>query len=86
MDHVERPAPRTTQRAGRLPGWLDGLDWRRDLALPAVLVVVQLAGAAATLAGRHSSTGHLGPADWALLVVGPLGLVFRRRRPVAVCG
>jgi signal transduction histidine kinase len=84
MDHVEHPAHRTPQRAGRVGGLLDGLDGRRDLALPAVLVVVQLAGAAATLAGHHSPSGHLGPADWALLVVGPLALVFRRRRPVAV--
>ena len=81
MDH---PAPRLGQRTGRLSGWLDGLDWRRDLALPAVLLVVQLAGAAATLAGHHSGTKHLGPADWVLLVVGPLALVFRRRWPVAV--
>jgi signal transduction histidine kinase len=84
MNHVDHPAPRTSQRTGRLPGWLDGLDWRGDLALPAVLVVVQLASAAATLAGRHSPSGHLGPVDWALLVVGPLALVFRRRWPVAV--
>ena len=43
---------------------------------------VQLAGAAATVAGHHSPTKHLGPADWVLLVVGPLALVFRRRWPV----
>jgi len=81
---VDHPAPRLGQRTGRLSGWLDGLDWRRDLALPAVLLLVQLAGAAATLAGHHSGTKHLGPADWVLLVVGPLALVFRRRWPVAV--
>src|ERR1700728_1786160 len=84
MDHVDHPAPRTSQRTGLLSGWLEGLDWRRDLALPAVLLVVQLAGAAATVAGHHSPTRHLGPADWVLLVVGPLALVFRRRWPVAV--
>ena len=80
MDHVDHPAPRT----GQLSRWLDGLDWRHDLALPAVLLVVQLAGAAATVAGHHGPTKHLGPADWALLVVGPLALVFWRRWPVAV--
>jgi signal transduction histidine kinase len=80
MDHVDHPAPRTGQLSRRL----DGLDWRRDLALPAVLLVVQLAWAAATVAGHHGPTQHLGPADWALLVVGPLALVFWRRWPVAV--
>ena len=84
MEDVDHPAPRLGQRTGRLSGWLDGLDWRRDLALPAVLLVVQLAGAAATVAGHHSPTTHLGPADWVLLLVGPLALVFRRRWPVAV--
>jgi signal transduction histidine kinase len=80
MDHVNLPALHT----GQLSRWLDGLDWRRDLTLPAVLLAVQLAGAAATVVGHHSPTTHLGPADWVLLVVGPLVLVFRRRWPVAV--
>ncbi|HTW08251.1 MAG TPA: sensor histidine kinase [Acidimicrobiales bacterium] len=81
MDHAPR---RLGQRTVRLSAWLDGLDWRRDLALPAVLLVVQLTAAAATVAGHHSPTKHLAPANWALLVVGPLALVFRRRWPVAV--
>ena len=80
MDHMEHPAPRT----GQLSRWLGGLDWRRDLTLPAVLLVVQLVGAAATVAGHHSPTTHLGPVDWVLLIVGPLALVFRRRWPVVV--
>ena len=80
MDDVDHTAPHT----GRPSGWLDGLIWRRDLALPAVLLVVQLAGAVATVAGHHSPTTHLGPVDWVLLVIGPLALVFRRRWPVAV--
>jgi signal transduction histidine kinase len=84
MDHVDHAASRPRQRIAPLSRWLDGLDWRRDMALPAVLLVVQLAGAAAMVAGHHSPTKHLGPADWALLVVGPLALVFRRRWPVAV--
>ena len=49
-----------------------------------VLLVIQLAGAAATVAGHHSPTKHLGAAGWVLLVVGPAALVFRRRWPVAV--
>ena len=68
----------------QLSRWLNDLDWRRDLALPVLLLVVQLAGAAATVASHHSPTKHLGPFDWLLLVVGPLALVFRRRWPVAV--
>ncbi len=80
MDDVDHTAPHT----GRPSGWLDGLIWRRDLALPAVLLVVQLAGAVATVAGHHSPTTHLGPVEWVLLVIGPLALVFRRRWPVAV--
>ena len=85
---LSQDGPRGPPSSARAPAsslrWLDGLDWRRDLALPAVLLVVQLAGAAATVAGHHSPTTHLGPADWVLLVVGPLALVFRRRWPVAV--
>ncbi|HUA94931.1 MAG TPA: hypothetical protein VMB82_05330, partial [Acidimicrobiales bacterium] len=84
MDQVDHAPRRLGQRTGRLSAWLGGLDWRRDLALPAVLLVVQLAAAAATVAGHHGPTKHLGPANWALLVVGPLALVFRRRWPVAV--
>ena len=80
MDHVDHQAPPHRPALH----WLDGLDWRRDLALPAVLLLVQLAGAAATVAGHHNPTKHLGPPDWVLLVVGPLALVFRRRWPVAV--
>jgi len=84
MDHVDHVPRRLGQRAGQASRWLGGLNWRQDLALPAVLLALQLAGAAATVAGHHSPTKHLGPADWALLVVGPLALVFRRRWPVAV--
>jgi signal transduction histidine kinase len=68
----------------RLLRWLGELEWRRDLALPAVLLVVQFAGAAGTVAGHHDPTKHLGVADWLLLAVGPLALALRRRWPVAV--
>ena len=80
MDRIDHPAP----RPGQLSRWLGRLAGRRDLGLPAVLLVVQLAGAAATVAGHHSPARHLGPADWVLLAAGPLALVFRRRWPVAV--
>jgi signal transduction histidine kinase len=48
------------------------------------LLLIQLAGAAATVSGHRSPTTHLDGADWALLVVGPAALVFRHRWPVAV--
>jgi signal transduction histidine kinase len=63
--------------------WL-GPGGRRELFLPAILLVVQVAGAAATVSGHHGSGWHLGPAGWLLVVVGPLALVLRRRWPVAV--
>ena len=69
---------------GRLVPWLKGLDWPHDLALPTVLLVLQLGGAAASVAGRHGPAEHLGAADWLLLIVGPLSLLFWRRWPVAV--
>jgi signal transduction histidine kinase len=55
-----------------------------ELLLPAVLLVAQLSGAAATVGGQHGASGRLGPAGWLLVVVGPVALVFRRRSPVAV--
>ena len=81
MNDVDHPGSRPTRR---MPRWLGGVSWQRDLGLPAVLLVIQLAGAAATVAGHHSPAKHLGAADWVLLVVGPAALVFRRRWPVAV--
>jgi signal transduction histidine kinase len=84
MDVVDQPAPRSGRRGDPFVRSRDGLGWRRDLALPAFLLAIQLAGAAATVAGHHSPTKHLGAVDWVLLVVGPAALVFRRRWPVAV--
>ena len=59
---------------------------RRDLALPLILLAVQLTGAA--LAGRNAylfSPPHpLRTADWVLLVAGPVALVARRWHPVPV--
>jgi len=84
MDDVDRSAPHSGQHAGRFARLPEGLDWRRDLVLPAIVLAVQLAGAAATAAGHHSPARHPGPADWLLLVAGPLALVFRHRWPVGV--
>jgi len=59
---------------------------RRDLALPLVLLAVQLTGAATSERFWHlfSPPHHLGPVDWVLLAVGPVALVARRRHPVLV--
>jgi signal transduction histidine kinase len=82
-----------TDRDAALPGWASRVPWwpralslRRDLALPLVLLTVQLISAA-TIEGRwhlFSPPRSLGPADWVLLVVGPVALVARRRHPVPV--
>ena len=69
-----------------MPSWTRGLSLRRDLALPLVLLAVQLTGAA--VAGEtfrlFSPPRPLGAVDWVLLVVGPVALVARRRHPVPV--
>jgi signal transduction histidine kinase len=59
---------------------------RRDLALPLVLLAVQLTGAAFTPSIWHlfSPARAFGPVDWVLLVAGPVALVARRRHPVLV--
>jgi signal transduction histidine kinase len=84
MDHVDHRGDDPARPGGRLARRAHVLDWRRDIALPAVLLVLQLGGAVATAAGDHGPAGRLGPADWLLLVVGPLSLMFWRRWPVAV--
>jgi signal transduction histidine kinase len=69
-----------------VPWWPRTLSLRRDLALPLVLLAVQLISAA-TIEGRwhlFSPPRSLGPVDWVLLVVGPVALVARRRHPVLV--
>ncbi len=73
--------------ASRPPSWPQRLSLRRDLALPLVLLAVQLTGAAvitranANLFGPHAP---LDAVDWVLLVAGPVALVARRRHPVPV--
>jgi signal transduction histidine kinase len=72
--------------ASRAPWWPRTLSLRRDLALPLVLLAVQLTGAATSERFWHlfSPPHHLGPVDWVLLAVGPVALVARRRHPVLV--
>jgi signal transduction histidine kinase len=84
MDHLDHRSDGWARPDGQLVRWLTGLDWRHDLALPTVLLVLQLAGAAATVAGHHGPVRQLGAADWLLLIVGPLSLLFWRRWPGAV--
>jgi signal transduction histidine kinase len=59
---------------------------RRDLALPLVLLALQLTGAAFIPGVWHafSPARSFGPLDWALLVAGPVALVARRYHPVLV--
>jgi signal transduction histidine kinase len=71
----------------RAPWWPRTLSLRRDLALPLVLLVVQLTGGAAVTGG----TAHLfwpphtlGALGWVLLAAGPVALVARRWHPVPV--
>ena len=73
-------------RASRVPWWPRTLSLRRDLVLPLVLLAVQLTAAATIEGSWHlfSPPRSLGPVDWALLVVGPVALVARRRHPVLV--
>jgi signal transduction histidine kinase len=70
----------------RAPLWSRTLSLRRDLALPLVVLAMQLTGAA--IAGKYANlfAPHrpLGPVDWVLLVVGPVALVARRWHPVPV--
>ncbi|HEX4220002.1 MAG TPA: sensor histidine kinase [Acidimicrobiales bacterium] len=94
MDDVdERPTAKRTGAPWRgqaqdvrgpdVAGRLTRLRWPRDLVLPAVLAAVQV-GATYGAEHHHRLQLHPGAASWALLLVGPLALVFRRRYPVAV--
>ncbi len=71
-----------------MPWWPRALSLRRDLALPLVLLAVQLTWAAADPSMWHLFSGPraLGPVDWVLLVAGPVALAARRRHPVLVVG
>ena len=69
-----------------MPWWPRTLSLRRDLALPLVLLAVQLTWAAISPGTWHLFSGPrpLGPVDWVLLAAGPVALVARRRHPVLV--
>jgi signal transduction histidine kinase len=66
--------------------WLRTLSLRRDLALPLVVLAVQLTGAAVAdgIAHVFNPPHPLGALDWVLLAAGPVALVARRRHPVLV--
>jgi len=66
--------------------WLRTLGLRRDLALPLVVLAVQLTGAAVSDMHAHAfNPPHpLGALGWAMLAAGPVALVARRRHPVPV--
>ena len=70
----------------RAPLWLRALSLRRDLALPLVVLAVQLTGAAVSdgMAHAFNPPHPLGALAWVLLAVGPVALVARRRHPVPV--
>src|SRR6516164_1375114 len=70
----------------RAPLWLRTLSLRRDLALPLVVLAVQLTGAAVADGRMHifNPPHALGALGWVLLAAGPVALVARRRHPVPV--
>jgi hypothetical protein len=78
--------------AGRVSGtlsWPPTPSLRRDLALPLVLLAVQLIGSAVIrgkTANLFAPQRPLEPVDWVMLVAGPAALVARRRHPVLVLG
>jgi signal transduction histidine kinase len=59
-----------------------GLDWRRDFAVPVLVLALQVAGTFGVQ--RHHSGAQLGLLGWLLLAAGPLALTVRRAHPVAV--
>ena len=64
--------------------WVRGLRRRQDLALPAVLAVIQLGATFAATRHLHKAGEQVVPGVWLLLAAGPAALAFRRRFPVAV--
>jgi signal transduction histidine kinase len=81
------PQAARSGRASRLPPWPRTLSFRRDLALPLVLLAVQLT-VAAVITGKTANLfapqRPVGPLDWVMLVAGPVALVARRWHPVLV--
>src|SRR5215831_13756656 len=80
------PDAALARRVSRAPLWLRTLSLRRDLALPLVVLAVQLTGAAVSDGSAHvfNPPHALGALGWVLLAAGPVALVARRRYPVPV--
>ncbi len=80
-DVAERKAlwSRPAWKLGRLP-W--GLSWKADLALPVVVGLLQVAAGIGAAWHHDNHRLALSAGDWALLFVGPVALVGRRRHPV----
>jgi len=80
------PAAALARWVPRAPSWLRTLGLRRDLALPLVVLAVQLTGAAVSDGMAHvfNPPHSLGALGWVLLAAGPVALVARRRHPVPV--
>ena len=80
----------TTAAAGPAPAWRRSCAGWRGARLAAVTSCFRPScwwsrwPAPVRRPSPPAARPHLGAADWALLVVGPLALVFRRRYPVAV--
>ena len=80
------PEAALASSASRARSWPRKLSFRGDLALPLVLLAVQVTGAAVVGegGGLFGPLRPLGAMDWVLLAVGPVALVARRRHPVPV--
>src|SRR6516162_1640448 len=83
---MKNPDAALARWVSRAPLWLRTLSWRRDLALPLVVLAVQLTGAAVANGRMHifNPPHALGALGWVLLAAGPVALVARRRHPVPV--
>jgi len=86
LNEMRDPDAALTRWVSRAPLWLRTLSLRRDLALPLVVLVVQLTGAAVSDGSAHvfNPPHAVGALGWILLAAGPVALVARRRYPVPV--
>src|SRR6516225_2004767 len=86
LTEMRNPDATLARWVSRAPLWLRTLSLRRDLALPLVVLAVQLTGAAFSDGMAHvfNPPHSLGGLGWVLLAAGPVALVARRRFPVPV--